>query len=200
MSNCQLLSEMIVELGVGDLPAAQSVELRAHAEVCEPCGVMLAREIRLVEALSNLPPVPSLVVPEPVLESSALVSPESDMAPIHELHPAGRRWANARLAAAVALVSAAGLLLAVQLGGGLDSLGHTADVSDASVHGTSATSSTSGTSGLAVPLEIRTVVASDDAVPPVDDYFLALTAGVEAVVMRRPAQDRCANGLCASGR
>jgi len=188
MSNCEHFSETIVGLVAGDLPAAESADLRAHAAACEPCGITLAREIHLVAALSDLPPVPTFDVSEPALP----------MAPVLELHPgevnrgrgAGHWWANARLATAVALISAAGLLWAVQLSGGIDPLG--------SPLGN--TASGIATSPTSVRLDIRTILEPEASVPQIDDHFLALTAGIEAVVMRRPAQNRCANGLCASGR
>ena len=195
MTNCQNLSEILVDLAVGDLPAAEAVEVHAHAAACEPCRTLLAREMALVEALRNQPPVPAFQVQEPALPRAAIVALHAEY---HARRPDSRRpdsrrpdsrrhWgANARLAAAVALVSAAGLLWAVRLGGGFDGVGNTASVNDVAP--------------AAVPVAIHTILASDGTIPPADDHFLALTAGIEAVVMRRPAQDRCANGLCASGR
>jgi anti-sigma factor RsiW len=185
MTHCHTFSQKLFDFVQGDLPEGEAGVMRTHAAACAPCATLLATERALVETLTNLPAAPTCDVPEPVLPRAFV----EQVAPVLQMRDSGRTrrwWAHARLGAAVALVSAAGLLWAIQLSGAFEPLGTTASEDDAVQR--------------SVPVEITTVLASESTLPQVDDHFLALTAGVEAVVMRRPAQDRCANGLCASGR
>jgi anti-sigma factor RsiW len=160
ITDCRLLNEHLVELVEGGLDAAQARSLRAHAATCPACARQLELEERLVQALRDVPAAPAIEVPVP----------DPEPAPIRRLHPV-------RLAMGGAAAAAAAILVVAALLGGFERVPPVAPSGD-------------DVADTQRPVEILTVVESSDDAPLPDDGLLALTAGVEAVVMRRPAQAR----------
>ena len=161
-TDCLELRDRIVELVEGDLDRALVDRLHVHAARCRDCGRELALETRVVAALRTWPGAPEIEIGVP--------------------HPGGRppsRLAPWRLAG-VAAATAAALLLALTAWLGLP----------ASVEPGAGSGDAVVAPGSLHPVRIVSVVESDADAPLPDDGLLALTAGVEAVVMRRPAQGR----------
>ncbi len=161
MQACDQPTDDIRLYVAGELPDASRRLLSAHVATCAACARDVARERRLIGLLAGLPAVPEFDVAVPAL-------------------PARRLITTRRLAVAVALAAAASLLVALRLLApaastpvGDDPLG----VAEVPIRRGS-------------PVHIRHVVDAAERAPPTADGLLAITAGVEAVVMRRPTLPR----------
>ena len=196
---CESLGQDLVGLVEGDLPSSRADALHAHAASCMRCGRLVARQAALLTALREFSPVPEFDVLEPELPMGLPIDVRMDVRMDAPASINASRRSTVRLAVAVALMSAAALLVAVRLGGGLTSPNSPPTQPGSTSRSTAVGEAGTGKTG-SVPVEIRTVLAFEGTEPRADDELLALTAGVEAIVMRWPAEDRCANGLCASGR
>ncbi len=175
---CQELRDQIVQLVEGDLGRAVADRLRAHAAACDACAQELGREERLVRLLRTPVAVPDACIALPAAE----LRPRY---PLRSLRRLRRAITTRRLAAVMALAAAAAAVIVVAVGlrggrpGGGSPPAESPDGTPVARHADAHRL-----------VRIRTIVDSTADAPLPGDDLLALTAGVEAVVMRRPAQGR----------
>ena len=179
-SECQDLHDQIVGLVEGDLERAATEYLRAHAAACPECAREIELEQTLVDALRALPPAPAFSVPCPDPEQKPVIALSTARARAPGASGGPVPGARSRLIALATTIAVAAILLVV-VGARItsDLRVHPADDGDLRDLADSSRA-----------VVIRTVIDSDADVALPDDDLLALTAGVEAVVMRRPARRR----------
>ncbi len=162
--SCSPFEKQVVELVEGLLPAASAASLRSHAAHCTDCSRLLRRETGLVHLLRSQPASPVIDVVPPALPAGRLV-----------------RISALRLGAGVAAAAAA-MLLAVAYAAGWTDV--TAPSPDAPV------AASERVAPATQRVRVSTIIDGIGRVPLPDEGLLALTAGVEAVAMRRPTEAR----------
>jgi len=179
---CTALGEFAAQVVEGGLPTPEADALRAHAAACGACATVLAHQTRLSRLLRSAPAAPPIDLVPPVLPRGVLLWP-------------GRRR---RLAATAAALAAAAVVAAVTLlprtdtghtdSGHTDS-GHTDSGHTDSGHTDSGhtDSAPTGSHAAFVPVRVLHVEDMAERAPLPDDDLMALTSGLEAVALRRPA-------------
>ena len=158
--SCDELRQDLAELTAGEFDESRRAELSAHVDACAACARLVALQTVLESELRALPAAPITSLAQPALPAQ----------------PA-RRARLLRFAAAVAAVAAVALV-AVGFG---SSPAHDAPREAAVVQQASAAKR--------APV-ISKIVDMSGSGEASDDGLLALTAGLEAVAMRRPAKGR----------